>query len=89
MRTLEDQGAVEEEEEGASLDEANDDSEEGNDDDYEPSDRDEPISTHLPRLDSPPTRLHSSGNVNENSAENIDRELHEILFDTTLILFSF
>ena len=71
MRPLED---IEEEEEGPSLHEANDDWEGGNDDDYEPSDKDEPISTNLPRLDSPPTRLHSSDNVNENSAENIDRE---------------
>jgi len=74
IKLLEDQGAVEEEEEGLPLREPDDESEEGNDDDYEPSDRDEPISTNLPALDSPPMRLDSADNVNANSAENIDRE---------------
>jgi hypothetical protein len=74
MWPLEDQGAVEEEEGGESLEEAHDDGEKEHDDDYEPSDRDEPIPTNLPRLGSPPTRLHSSDNINENSAQNIDRE---------------
>lgn len=74
MQSLKDQGPVEEEGEGVSLHDANDDSEEGNDDDYEPSDRDEPIPTNLPTLDSPLARHASADHMNANSAENLDRE---------------
>jgi hypothetical protein len=77
VRPLQEQGAVQNEEAEESVHEANDD-------DYEPSDRDEPIPTNLPRLDSPPTRLESSDNVNENSAENIDRE-----FTRDIIVYPF
>ena len=84
MLPFEDQDAVEEEAERASLHKPNDELEEGNDDDYEPSDRDEPVFTRLPRLDSPPTCLHSSDNINEPSAESMDRE-----FTRDIIVYPF